>query len=63
MGTGLTRLSVALGKSTVEIYCDSPSLGAEEYWSIVIVKLGEKRNPSSVKNILNPYNNFFGWTV
>jgi heptosyltransferase I len=39
--TGLTHLSAALGKPTVEIYCDSPRWKTEGYWSNNIANLGD----------------------
>ncbi len=45
--TGLTHLSAALGKPTVEIYCDSPRWKTEGYWNKAIVNVGDyKRAPN-----------------
>lgn len=41
--TGLTHLSAALGKPTVEIYCDSPRWKTEGYWSGVIANVGDMK--------------------
>ena len=44
--TGLTHLSAVLGKSTVEIYCDSPRWKTEGYWSKTIANVGDyKKSP------------------
>jgi heptosyltransferase-1 len=42
--TGLTHLAAALGKPTIEIYCDSPRWKTEGYWSGNIVNLGDFRS-------------------
>jgi heptosyltransferase-1 len=39
--TGLTHLAAVLGKSTIEIYCDSPRWKTEGYWSSNIFNLGD----------------------
>jgi heptosyltransferase-1 len=39
--TGLTHLAAALGKPTIEIYCDSPRWKTEGYWSSNIANLGD----------------------
>ena len=50
--TGLTHLSAVLGKSTVEIYCDSPRWKTEGYWSRAIANLGDMKKPPSVNEVL-----------
>ncbi len=50
--TGLTHLSAALGKPTVEIYCDSPRWKTEGYWSKNIVNLGDWRKSPTVDEVL-----------
>jgi heptosyltransferase-1 len=46
--TGLTHLAAVLGKTTIEIYCDSPKWKTEGYWSKNIANLGDmKRIPQS----------------
>jgi heptosyltransferase-1 len=42
--TGLTHLAAALGKPTIEIYCDSPRWKTEGYWSGKILNLGDFRS-------------------
>jgi len=42
--TGLTHLAAALGKPTIEIYCDSPRWKTEGYWSNNIANLGDFRS-------------------
>jgi heptosyltransferase-1 len=42
--TGLTHLAAALGKPTIEIYCDSPRWKTEGYWSSNIANLGDFRS-------------------
>ncbi len=39
--TGLTHMAAALGKPTIEIYCDSPRWKTEGYWSNNIANLGD----------------------
>ena len=39
--TGLTHLAAAMGKPTIEIYCDSPRWKTEGYWSGNIANLGD----------------------
>jgi len=39
--TGLTHLAAALGKPTIEIYCESPRWKTEGYWDKSIVNLGD----------------------
>jgi heptosyltransferase-1 len=39
--TGLTHLAAVLGKTTIEIYCDSPKWKTEGYWSSKIINLGD----------------------
>jgi heptosyltransferase-1 len=39
--TGLTHMAAALGKTTIEIYCDSPRWKTEGYWSNNIANLGD----------------------
>jgi heptosyltransferase-1 len=45
--TGLTHLAAALGKPTIEIYCDSPRWKTEGYWNKLIVNVGDyKKAPN-----------------
>ena len=41
--TGLTHLSAALGRPTIEIYCDSPRWKTEGYWNRVIANVGDMK--------------------
>ena len=50
--TGLTHLAAVLGKSTVEIYCDSPRWKTEGYWSKQIINLGDIQAPPTVDEVL-----------
>jgi heptosyltransferase-1 len=50
--TGLTHLSAALGKPTVEIYCDSPRWKTEGYWNPVIANVGDMQNTPFVDAVL-----------
>jgi len=50
--TGLTHLSAVLGKSTVEIYCDSPRWKTEGYWSRAIVNVGDMKTTPSVDEVV-----------
>jgi heptosyltransferase-1 len=51
--TGLTHLSAVLGKSTVEIYCDSPRWKTEGYWSNNITNLGDMRRIPQASEVLH----------
>ena len=50
--TGLTHLAAVLGRSTVEIYCDSPRWKTEGYWSNNIRNVGDIAAPPSVSTVL-----------
>ena len=50
--TGLTHLSAALARPTVEIYCDSPRWKTEGYWSRVIANVGDMKETPSVAEVL-----------
>ena len=50
--TGLTHLSAALGKPTIEIYCDSPRWKTEGYWSPVIANVGDMKTIPQVDEVL-----------
>ena len=50
--TGLTHLSAALGKPTVEIYCDSPRWKTEGYWSSNINNLGDFKHIPQANTLL-----------
>jgi heptosyltransferase-1 len=50
--TGLTHLAAVLGKSTVEIYCDSPQWKTKGYWSKQIINLGDIQAPPTVDEVL-----------
>lgn len=50
--TGLTHLAAALGKPTIEIYCDSPRWKTEGYWSGNIANLGDFRSIPKVNAVL-----------
>jgi heptosyltransferase-1 len=50
--TGLTHLSAAFGKPTIEIYCDSPRWKTEGYWSARIVNLGDYRAIPQTNTVL-----------
>jgi heptosyltransferase-1 len=49
--TGLTHLSAVLGKSTVEIYCDSPKWKTEGFWSKEIANVGDYKNSPLVGEV------------
>jgi heptosyltransferase-1 len=49
--TGLTHLGAALGKPTIEIYCDSPRWKTEGYWSGNIANLGDWRKSPSKNEV------------
>lgn len=51
--TGLTHLSAALGKPTVEIYCDSPRWKTEGYWSELIANVGDLKKIPLTKEVLD----------
>ncbi len=51
--TGLTHLSAALDKPTIEIYCDSPRWKTEGYWSDRICNVGDLQNPPSIQEVLD----------
>ena len=50
--TGLTHLAAALGKPTVEIYCDSPQWKTDGYWSNQIRNLGDMQSPPSADAVI-----------
>jgi heptosyltransferase I len=50
--TGLTHLSAALGKPTIEIYCDSPRWKTEGYWSDLITNVGDVKKIPSTRDLL-----------
>ena len=50
--TGLTHLAAVLGKSTIEIYCNSPRWKTEGYWSSNITNLGDFRSVPLVNGVL-----------
>jgi heptosyltransferase-1 len=50
--TGLTHLAAVMGKPTIEIYCDSPRLKTEGYWSGKIINLGDVMNIPRAKAVL-----------
>jgi heptosyltransferase-1 len=50
--TGLTHLAAALGKPTIEIYCDSPKWKTEGYWGRDIVNLGDLNSIPPVTSVL-----------
>jgi len=50
--TGLTHLAAALGKPTIEIYCDSPRWKTEGYWSSNIANLGDFRSIPQANAVL-----------
>ncbi len=50
--TGLTHLAAALGKPTIEIYCDSPRWKTEGYWNSNIVNLGDFRSIPQANELL-----------
>ncbi len=50
--TGLTHLAAALGKPTVEIYCDSPKWKTEGFWSSNIANLGNCKDIPQVSKVL-----------
>ena len=49
--TGLTHLSAALNKPTVEIYCDSPRWKTEGYWSDQIRNTGGMQTPPTIDEV------------
>lgn len=50
--SGLTHLAAALGKPTIEIYCDSPRWKTEAYWSRKITNLGDFKSVPQVNEVL-----------
>ncbi len=50
--TCLTYLAAVLGKSTLEIYCDSPRWKTEGYWSSNIANLGDFRSAPLANAVL-----------
>jgi heptosyltransferase-1 len=50
--TGLTHLAAALGKPTIEIYCDSPRWKTEGYWSDNIANVGDFRSIPQINRVL-----------
>jgi heptosyltransferase-1 len=50
--TGLTHLSAALGKPTVEIYCDSPRWKTEGYWNKAIVNVGDYKRAPNLEDVI-----------
>ena len=50
--TGLTHLSAALNKPTIEIYSDSPRWKTEGYWSAAIRNLGDTQDPPSADKVI-----------
>lgn len=50
--TGLTHLAAALGKPTIEIYCDSPIWKTEGYWTENIRNVGDIQKPPTVAEVL-----------
>jgi heptosyltransferase-1 len=51
--TGLTHLAAVLGKSTIEIYCDSPRWKTEGYWVKNIYNVGDIGAPPSASEVVN----------
>jgi heptosyltransferase-1 len=51
--TGLTHLSAALNRPTVEIYCDSPRWKTAGYWSGKIRNLGDIQAPPSAQEVIS----------
>ena len=51
--TGLTHLAAALGKPTVEIYCESPRWKTEGYWAKNIRNVGDIGAPPSAAEVIN----------
>jgi heptosyltransferase I len=49
--TGLTHLSAALNKPTVEIYCDSPRWKTEGYWSDKVCNTGDIQMPPTIDEV------------
>jgi heptosyltransferase-1 len=45
-------LAAALGKPTIEIYCDSPRWKTEAYWSRKITNLGDFKSVPQVNEVL-----------
>jgi heptosyltransferase I len=58
--TGLTHLSAALNRSTVEIYCDSPKWKTEGYWSAKIRNLGDIQSPPSAQEVIDASEELLG---
>ena len=50
--TGLTHLAAALGKPTIEIYCDSPRWKTEGYWTSNILNIGDLNSIPTTNAIL-----------
>ena len=50
--TGLTHLAAVLGKSTIEIYCDSPRWKTEGYWSSKLINLGDYKHIPQANAVL-----------
>ena len=50
--TGLTHISAALGRPTIELYCDSPRWKTEGFWSPQIVNLGDTGTPPTLTEAL-----------
>lgn len=50
--TGLTHLSAALRKPTIEIYCDSPRWKTDGYWSKQIWNLGDTKMPPAASEVI-----------
>ena len=50
--TGLTHLAAALGKPTIEIYCDSPKWKTEGFWSSNIANIGNYKDIPQVSKVL-----------
>ena len=50
--TGLTHLAAAMGKPTIEIYCDSPRWKTEGFWSSNIVNLGDFKHVPQANAVL-----------
>jgi heptosyltransferase-1 len=50
--TGLTHLSAALNRPTIEIYCDSPAWKTEGFWSEKIMNVGDLGYPPSVQSVV-----------
>ena len=50
--TGLTHIAAALGRPTIELYCDSPRWKTEGFWSPQIVNLGDTGTPPTLAEVL-----------